>query len=279
MKYRLENVFSTSSPDGYCAWGKSRSYSRGDVIKFEDGLGRIFDLPYQWFHNWRTFQGFLQDQFHGAAGERYVASDRYHLLNSVHGRLIQKPFHSWSRSVYPGAKIAMSMAVNESLLPMYECPKCNTQLNYDYTDTIIHRPRHRCWTGYKADNTPRMNERDYSRSKEHLTHEPQALDSSASTGEINSPYANMETTSESDIDDFQQDADELEAEVRCFNRIHFQSPPRELPRVPKKAIEDSSRDFACPFYKHNPQRHYPCSGPSLTILRLKEHLFRCHKTS
>ena len=30
------------------------SLTGSDLIKFEDGLGRTFDLPYQWFHTWRV---------------------------------------------------------------------------------------------------------------------------------------------------------------------------------------------------------------------------------
>ncbi|KAF2635690.1 hypothetical protein P280DRAFT_169285 [Massarina eburnea CBS 473.64] len=40
-----------------------------------------------------------------------------------------------------------------------------------------------------------------------------------------------------------------------------------------------SKRFACPYFKHNPQRYHdqgPCAGPGFaSIARVKEHLYRC----
>ncbi|KAF2796948.1 hypothetical protein K505DRAFT_415400 [Melanomma pulvis-pyrius CBS 109.77] len=102
---------------------RSLSLTGAGIIKFEDGLGRVFNLPYQWFQTWHTFEGFLLDQFKGVAGERYVLKGHYNLLNPVHCRLIRSSSQGWSKSVFPGAKIAMSMVIIASSLQFLECPK------------------------------------------------------------------------------------------------------------------------------------------------------------
>jgi hypothetical protein len=60
-------------------------------IIFEDAMGRVQGLPYQWFQHWKMFEVMLRVVFEGIPGESKVLDGSYHLLeNNNRGRVITR---------------------------------------------------------------------------------------------------------------------------------------------------------------------------------------------
>ncbi|KAF2798741.1 hypothetical protein K505DRAFT_333166 [Melanomma pulvis-pyrius CBS 109.77] len=99
-----------------------------DNICFEDVLGRLYPLPYQYFSVWEVTQSYLKNEFKGRPGESLVKEGRFHLLSAVSGWKIGHNQSEWTRLVLPGSHIDMSV-----ILILAEtstaCPRCHRCLD------------------------------------------------------------------------------------------------------------------------------------------------------
>lgn len=113
---------------------RALSPSTEDCIHFQDALGRVQELPYNWFRHWEIFESMLRCVFKNLPGERHVLRNRYHLLSpGQENRLIYQS--SWDRRVFPGADVKMSIT-SELVQPQLTCPRtgCNTQNTQGYNE-------------------------------------------------------------------------------------------------------------------------------------------------
>jgi hypothetical protein len=95
-------------------------------ILFEDAMGRVQSLPYEWFRHWETFEGLLKVDFKNIPGESKVLDGSYHLSdNSNRGQLICK--ENWAHTVIPGSTILMSMIMTELRWRRGLCPRPSCQ--------------------------------------------------------------------------------------------------------------------------------------------------------
>ena len=93
-----------------------------DNIWFEDALGRVRELPYAWFRHWEIFEGMLQAEFRNIPGSRRVREELYDIsVNSFWGTRIEKD--EWSKRVFPGSKVSMSMLAAVPFRKGNRCPR------------------------------------------------------------------------------------------------------------------------------------------------------------
>ncbi|KAL8718286.1 MAG: hypothetical protein Q9225_004564, partial [Loekoesia sp. 1 TL-2023] len=98
-------------------------------IKFEDALGRISNLPYDYFRYWemQPFEGLLKAQFKGLPGEDKISTGQYHIIDPMrHGSIVKQ--EDWTRSVFPGTTISMSILLSSLRRAGQRCPrpKCSS---------------------------------------------------------------------------------------------------------------------------------------------------------
>ncbi|ORY09896.1 hypothetical protein BCR34DRAFT_602489 [Clohesyomyces aquaticus] len=98
-----------------------------DDIHFEDVLGRVEKLPYEYFHVWEVFQAHLHHKFKDRPGETYVKRGDFHILNVFHDRTIRKSSTDWSLAVLPGIRVAMSVIMHPTRA-LSSCPRCGSRL-------------------------------------------------------------------------------------------------------------------------------------------------------
>ncbi|KAI9864391.1 MAG: hypothetical protein M1813_003311 [Trichoglossum hirsutum] len=102
--------------------GRSPSLLLQSNIRFEDALGRVRELPYEWFRHWEPFEGLLRAEFKDTPGESKVLEGHYHLIDTGRqGRLIGK--EDWSQSIFPGSTVSMSMILSELRRQRGMCPR------------------------------------------------------------------------------------------------------------------------------------------------------------
>ena len=108
-------------------------------IRFEDALGEIKELPYQYFRHWEVgvhsqymqsrmlihnlqpFEGFLHAQFRGKPGEAKGAKSQYHIINVSKKTLMSKD--RWTRSIREGTRLSMSMIMLHVKMQSGLCPR------------------------------------------------------------------------------------------------------------------------------------------------------------
>jgi hypothetical protein len=108
-------------------------------IKFEDALGRVRELPYEYFRNWEVsfhihrilymvidkaqpFEGFLRADFKDVPGESKVLEGQYHIVDAKRpDNLISR--QDWSQSVFPGAELSMSVIISLLKRQSGRCPR------------------------------------------------------------------------------------------------------------------------------------------------------------
>lgn len=93
-----------------------------DSFRFEDAFGRSLYLNYQNFRHWDVFTTLLKCEFKGTLGENLVQRNQYRILDSrIRGHAIDES--TWSKEVYPGSQIKMSMVLVEALFDPGRCPR------------------------------------------------------------------------------------------------------------------------------------------------------------
>lgn len=91
-------------------------------IRFEDALGVIWELPYEYFKHWEIFQSMLSCKFKDRPGERNIRSGRYFILNSkIPGEIVAK--EDWNLVVQPGVHLYMSMGLVRFYNKSASCPR------------------------------------------------------------------------------------------------------------------------------------------------------------
>ncbi|KAF2446132.1 hypothetical protein P171DRAFT_519710 [Karstenula rhodostoma CBS 690.94] len=119
-----------------------------DLILFEDVLGRVHRLPYEYFRHWDHFQVQLKILFRNESEGLLIEQDLFHIIDD-RGRIIGKQSSKWNRSIYPGQRIAMSAIMFRSTaVTAGQCPRCGS------TTTQTHASRSFCegcsWESYTS---------------------------------------------------------------------------------------------------------------------------------
>lgn len=95
-----------------------------DNIIFVDALQRQHNLQYAYFCDWEVFQSMLRCKFKDLPGYDKVLRGEYHIMRMNNpNRIIIKS--EWSRSVFPGAKIDMSIILALLKAKGRKCPRRN----------------------------------------------------------------------------------------------------------------------------------------------------------
>ena len=108
---------------------RSPTWLLQDNIWFEDALGRVRELPYTWFRHWEVFEGMLQGEFKDMPGSLRVREKLYEInVNDFWERRVEKD--EWSKRVFPGSKLSMSMLAAVPFRIGNRCPRplCNGQM-------------------------------------------------------------------------------------------------------------------------------------------------------
>ena len=92
------------------------------LFYFQDVLGRIHELPYDWFRHWEIFAAMLKHVFRSLPGEEYISQNRYYLRRSGRDHRRIRP-GTWDKNVFPGTKVQMSIQVPGSQHTM-SCACC-----------------------------------------------------------------------------------------------------------------------------------------------------------
>ena len=93
-----------------------------DCFRFEDAFGRSLYLSYQNFRHWDVFATLLKCELKGTLAENLVQQNQYRILDSrIPGHAIDA--NTWSREVYPGSQIKMSMVLAETSFDAGRCPR------------------------------------------------------------------------------------------------------------------------------------------------------------
>ncbi|KAF2822663.1 hypothetical protein CC86DRAFT_81187 [Ophiobolus disseminans] len=113
---------------------RSPGYGSEDTFQFEDVLGRAHLLPYQYFRHREIFMAFLQTEFRGLPGEQQVFHGKYHVLD-IRRNGIPVTKADWVMTVFPGAKLAMSVLGNDRILGSDACQRLSC------TGRLVWHPR------------------------------------------------------------------------------------------------------------------------------------------
>ena len=124
-----------------------------DCIHFQDALGRTRNLQYEWFQHWEVFESMLRCESHNMPGEELILAGRYHLIGGAQKRRIISK-EDWSKAVFPGEDLYMSMIIETEELEEIEegiCPRpgCGQKNARSINSTYI------IWQvqGFKGDDT------------------------------------------------------------------------------------------------------------------------------
>ena len=92
------------------------------LFYFQDVLGRVHELPYDWFKHWGIFAAMLEQIFRGLPGEEHVSQNRYYLRRSgLKHRRIRKS--TWNNNIFPGTNVQMAILIPGSYDTM-SCARC-----------------------------------------------------------------------------------------------------------------------------------------------------------
>lgn len=91
-----------------------------DLILFEDALGRRMNLEYSYFKDWSVFHAMLKSNFKGLPGELVVEEGGFDVIEP--SRRLRLTEASWTESVLPGSRLAMSILFRETNLDTLKCP-------------------------------------------------------------------------------------------------------------------------------------------------------------
>ena len=109
-------------------------------IRFEDALGEIKELPYEYFREWEVgnwgfdhmwatlirkaqpFEGFLRAHFRHKPGESNVLDSQYYIINNANNDAVIRRDH-WTRYIREGTRISMSMIMSHVKLQSGICPR------------------------------------------------------------------------------------------------------------------------------------------------------------
>ncbi|MCJ1265253.1 hypothetical protein MMC22_005128 [Lobaria immixta] len=91
-------------------------------IRFEDALGEIKELPYEYFRHWEPFEGFLRAHFRHKPGESKIVNSQYYIIDSANKEAIIKKDH-WTRYIREGSTVSMSMIMSYIKLQSGICPR------------------------------------------------------------------------------------------------------------------------------------------------------------
>jgi hypothetical protein len=98
---------------------------RQDSIRFEDALGRVQNLQFQHFRNWKVFEAMVQCNFEGIPGYRKILKQQY-LLTCPRLPGQQLVPATWGQFVFPGMTVVMAINVNGSESNGDSCPRCSS---------------------------------------------------------------------------------------------------------------------------------------------------------
>lgn len=107
------------------------SSSLEDNVHFEDALGRKMSLQYDLVRHWEVFSSMLQCKFRDMPGESNILRGEYLIMPShFPGTVIGKA--DWSKMVFPGSKLEMSIFLSKLRAPLGLCPrlKCSGQVEF-----------------------------------------------------------------------------------------------------------------------------------------------------
>ena len=82
-----------------------------DNINFEDALGDLHSLPFQYFKHWDIFERMLQHQFQSKPGHAKVAEGKYRLFRGKEATFDLNA-KNWDAFIRPGMSIPMSLKIS-----------------------------------------------------------------------------------------------------------------------------------------------------------------------
>ena len=97
-------------------------------IALTDALNRTKMLPYEYFHDWKLLEPWLQKTFAGFPGESRVLRGDFAMFKQYGNRTgPQIPVEQWERCVFAGDQVVMSMRVNADRAES-KCRRCGVIL-------------------------------------------------------------------------------------------------------------------------------------------------------
>lgn len=119
-----------------------------DTITFTDALGRTHYLPFIFFQDYevrkvplatlffhlltwiQVLKRSLRAAFRNLPGEARVNCGRYVLHNMQTKQVVKKS--TWTQTVFPGAKVGMSMLITEYPIDIGYCPRLTCRFPFPY---------------------------------------------------------------------------------------------------------------------------------------------------
>ena len=93
------------------------------LFYFQDVLGRVHDLPYDWFRHWDIFAAMLKHVFRSLPGEKYISQNRYCLRRSgLNHPIIRES--TWDNNIFPGIMVQMAILIRSSFT--MSCTRCGS---------------------------------------------------------------------------------------------------------------------------------------------------------
>jgi hypothetical protein len=103
-------------------------------ITIIDALNRTKLLPYEYFSDWEMVQPWLERVFRGLPGESRVRRGDFALHAQFSNRKGPEiPTYEWERSVFPGARIVMSILCAKA--DYCECERCGGVISFQPSTT------------------------------------------------------------------------------------------------------------------------------------------------
>lgn len=128
LRNMLHNIFKTNLQMYYMLLhindkiGASPTLLLQSNIHFEDALGVVRELPFEWFNRWETFEGLLRSEFKDAPGRSKVLAGEYCIVPARRPNTVIAQ-NDWHRMIQPGSRVVMLMMIMEFTHSQAQCPR------------------------------------------------------------------------------------------------------------------------------------------------------------
>ncbi|KAF8253177.1 hypothetical protein K440DRAFT_279586 [Wilcoxina mikolae CBS 423.85] len=94
-----------------------------DNIVFDDALGRVKSLEFEYFRHWRVFREWLCCEFGGLPGGDKINKGLYCIRTTNGNQLINQNEGDWTSQIRPGMRLDMSVVMERLLKKKDPCPR------------------------------------------------------------------------------------------------------------------------------------------------------------
>lgn len=96
-------------------------------IHFRDALGRVKELPYEWFQHYEVFVSMLRCSFQHSPGENLVLAGMFSILD-IRGKRREVSQDNWKQIVVPESKLGMAILLDRGYFKKSHCPLCSSEM-------------------------------------------------------------------------------------------------------------------------------------------------------